>query len=278
VTALRSPLLVLGATLVSGLTLAAVGAPMIAPYDPRELAGSGLESPSGAHLLGTNLIGQDIASQLIWGARASLTVGIGAAALGVVLGVLVGVSAGLRGGVVDLLLMRAVDVLLAIPSLPLIVLVVALTGASRVGLILLLGFLFWPPISRVVRSQTLTVAQRGFVTAAQGFGGGVWYLIRRHLVPALGPIVVAEFVAFAGNAIALEAALAFLGLGDPTGISWGLMISTALATPGIYFVPAWTWWVLPTGIAITLAILGFTFLGVGLEPLLNPRWRRTGQH
>jgi len=269
--ALRSPLLMLGACLVGGFTLVALLAPWLAPYDPQALSGSGLEPPSAQHLLGTNLIGQDILSQLIWGTRSSLAVAVGAATLAVIMGVLVGVSAGLLGGVIDTLAMRTVDVLLAIPNLPLIVLVAALTGASRVGLILLMGLLFLPPVSRVVRSQALTLRQRGFVAAAQGFGGGVLYVIRRHLVPALGPIIVAEFVLIAGNAVSLEAAVAFLGLGDPTGVSWGLMMSNALATPGIYFTSAWMWWVLPAGFAITLAILGFTFLGVGLEPIINPR-------
>lgn len=269
--ALRSPLLILGAFLVGGFALVALLAPWLAPFDPRALSGSGLEPPSPAHLLGTNLIGQDILSQVIWGARSSFAVAVGAATLAVIVGVLVGVGAVLLGGVVDMLAMRIVDVLLAVPRLPVIVLVAAFTGASRVGLILLMGFLFFPPISRVVRSRALTLRQRGFVAAAEGFGGGVPYLIRRHLVPALGPIIVVEFVAFSGNAVSLEAAVAFLGLGDPTGVSWGLMMSNALATPGIYFTSAWMWWVLPAGFAITLAILGFAFFGVGLEPVINPR-------
>lgn len=270
-TALRSPLLILGASLIGGCALVALLAPLLAPHDPKALPGSGLEPPSSEHLLGTTLIGEDILSQLIWGARSALTVAVGAATLAVIVGVLVGVSAGLVGGVVDALAMRTVDVLLAVPRLPLVVLVAALTGASRVVLILLMGFLFWPPISRIVRSQALTLRQRGYVAAAEGFGGGVLYLIRRHLVPALGPIIVVEFVAFSGNAISLEAGLAFLGLGDPTGVSWGLMMSNALATPGIYFTSAWLWWVLPAGFAITLLLLGFAFLGVGLEPIMNPR-------
>lgn len=269
--ALRSPLLMLGAFLVGGFTLVALLAPWLAPYDPQALSGPGLAPPSPAHLLGTNLIGQDILSQVIWGARSSFAVAVGAATLAVIVGVLVGVGAGLLGGVVDTLAMRTVDVLLAVPNLPLIVLVAALTGASRMGLILLMGLLFFPPISRVVRSQALTLRQRGFVESAQGFGGGVLYVIRRHLVPALGPIIVAEFVVISGNAVSLEAALAFLGLGDPTGVSWGLMMNNALATPGIYFTSAWMWWVLPAGFVITLAILGFAFLGVGLEPVINPR-------
>lgn len=276
-TALRSPLLLLGATLVGGFTVAALLAPLLAPYDPEALAGSGLEPPSAEHLLGTNLIGQDILSRLVWGARSVLTVAVATATLAVIVGVLVGVGAALLGGLVDELAMRAVDVVLALPNLPLVILVAALSGANRVVLILVMAFLFWAPISRIVRSQALSLRHRGFVAAAQGFGGGVFYQIRRHLVPALGPIIVAEFVAFAGNAVSLEASAAFLGLGDPTGVSWGSMVSNALATPGIYFTPAWMWWVLPPGFAITLAILGFAFLGVGLEPIINPRSGREDQ-
>lgn len=271
---LRSPVLLLGVILVGGFTLVALLAPLLAPYDPRALPGSGLDSPSSDHLLGTTLIGQDVLSQLVWGARTSLSVAVGAATLAIVVGVIVGVGASLVGGFVEVVTMRVVDVLLAIPRLPLLVLVAALARMSGIALILLMGFLFWPPVSRVVRSQTLTLRQRGFVNAAQGFGGGVFYVIRRHLVPALGPILAELFVAFSGNAIFLEASLAFLGLGDPTSMSWGLMLNNALATPGIYFTPAWTWWVLPAGLAITFALLGFAFLGVGIEPIINPRWQR----
>jgi peptide/nickel transport system permease protein len=102
----------------------------------------------------------------------------------------------------------------------------------------------------------------------------VFYLVRRHLVPAIGPILMSVSVAILGNTILFAATLAFLGLADPTDVSWGLMLNSALATPGLYFTSAWTWLVLPAGFAISLAVLGFTFLGVGLEPLVNPRWQR----
>jgi peptide/nickel transport system permease protein len=139
---------------------------------------------------------------------------------------------------------------------------------------ILIGILTWPIMARILRSQTLSLRQRGFVAAARGFGGGTLYNLRRHVAPALGPMVVAGLVTIAARAILLEASLAFLGLGDPTSVSWGLMLNKALAHPGIYFTPMWPWWILPAGFAITLAVVGFTFLGVGLEPVLNPRWRR----
>lgn len=272
--ALRSPLALTGAVLLSGLLVVGVLAPVIAPYDPHALAGAALEAPSGRHLLGTNGIGQDLFSRVLWGARTSLTVALGAASLAIALAVLVGVTAGLLGGLADTVAMRIVDVFLALPGLPLLVLVAALVGANRLSLILLIGVIRWPEIARVLRGQTLTLRQRGFVASARGFGGGLGWLLRRHLVPALAPLIAAGYITVAGAAVLMEAGLAFLGLSDPTAVSWGLILNRALLQPGLYFTPAWTWWVLPAGFAITLTVLGFTFLGVGLEPLLNPRWRR----
>ncbi len=129
-------------------------------------------------------------------------------------------------------------------------------------------------MARILRSQTLSLRRRGYVEAAQGLGGGFVYVLRRHLVPALAPLLAANFVIVAGVAVLLESGLAFLGLGDPTAPSWGQILHRALDHPGIYFISAWKWWVLAPGIAITVAILGFAFLAVGLEPRFNPRWER----
>lgn len=268
------PLTLIGAAIVGCLGLAAILAPMLAPYDPRALSGPPLLTPSVHHLLGTNNLGQDIFSQLIWGARPSMTVAIGAAGLAVVLGIVVGVGAGLVGGTVDVVAMRVVDIFLALPLLPLLVLVAALVGAHQGDLILVIGLMSWPAPARILRSQTLSLRQRGFVQAAQGFGRGPAYVVRRHLLPPMGPLVVSGFVAVSSHAVLLEAGLAFLGLSDPTGITWGLVLNQALLQQGVYFSSLWTWWVLPAGLAITLAVLGFTFIGIGLEPSFNPRWER----
>lgn len=275
--ALRAPLVLIGGSLLLTLIVAAAFAPLVAPYDPRAPAADPLDvllAPSGRHLLGTNSIGQDIFSQIVWGARTSLLVAVGSAVLSITVGLIVGAIAGLVGGWPEVALMRLIDVLLAVPRLPLLVLVAALAGASLIGVILLVGLLTWPVIARQVRAQSRSLRERGYLTAARGFGGGIGYLLRRHLVPALGPILVSGFVAVAGNAVMLQAALAFLGLGDPTAVSWGSILNDALAEPGLYYTSLWVWWLLPAGFAITLAVLGFAFLGVGLEPLLNPRWQR----
>lgn len=272
--ALRAPLVLVGGGLVAALVAVAVFAPLIAPYEPRALAGDALLTPSGAHPLGTNNIGQDIFSQLVWGARTSLAVGVASATLSITVGLTIGASAVLAGGWPDFGVMRMIDVFLALPRLPLLVLVAALAGASLTSVVLVVGLITWPVVARQVQAQTRTLRERGFIAAARGFGGGIPYLVRRHLVPALGPILVSSFVGVAASAVLLQASLAFLGLGDPTSVSWGSMLNEALAVPGWYYTSVWAWWVLPAGFAITLAVLGFAFLGVGLEPLLNPRTRR----
>ena len=266
---------VIGASMVLALLFVALMAPVLAPYDPRALSGDALLSPSSRHLLGTNDIGQDIASQVIWGTRTSLILAVAAATLSVTVGFALGVTAGVAGGAVDTAVMRLVDIGLAIPRLPMLVLIAALAGASRTTLIVVIGLITCPVPARVLRAQTLSLRQRGFVHAARGFGGGLVYVARRHMAPALGPLIISEVVLIGGTAVLLEAELAFLGLSDPTAVSWGLILNRAVNQPGIYFTSAWTWLLLPAGFALTLALVGFAFLGVGLEPLLNPRARAT---
>jgi peptide/nickel transport system permease protein len=272
VKALRSPMVLAGGGMLLALVTAAVLAPHVAPYRPEELAGGALQAPSVDHLLGTNHLGQDIFSQVVWGGRDSLSVAAAAAALAVMVGTLVGVGAGLLGGGVDTVTMRVVDVFLGIPRLPLLILVAAMVGANRVSLSVVIATMTWPVVARMLRSRTLSLRQQGFLDAAKGFGGGLAYLMARHVVPALGPLLISSFIMVAANAVLLEASLAFLGLGDPSGTSWGLMLNKALLQPGLYFTPVWLWWVLPAGFAITAAVLGLSFLGVGLEPLVNRRW------
>lgn len=274
-TAPRSPLIKVGLGILGVFAAVAILGPLISPHDPRAITGDSLEQPSAQHLFGTNDIGQDILSQVLAGTRPSMTVAVAASTLAVGLGILVGVGAGLRGGWVDTVASRAIDLILSIPPLPLMVLVAALARPGRIVVVLVIGLSAWPQIARILRSQTLTLRERGFVEAASGFGGHPFYVIRRHLVPALGPLIVTNFVNVAGVAVLLDAALSFFGLGDPTTVTWGQVLFRAVNYQGLYFSPLWAWWVLPAGSAITLAVVGFTFLGVGLEPTANPRAGRT---
>jgi peptide/nickel transport system permease protein len=270
-----SPLLAVGTAIVVILVVVAVAAPWIAPYDPKAISGDAFEEPSSAHLLGTNDAGSDIFSGLVWGTRTTLVVAVGATSLILAIGVALGLTAGLRGGFVDTALMRLVDVFLALPVLPLLIFIAALAGPSRTLSILLIGLFTWPQTARIIRSQTLSLRTRGFVDTAKGFGAGPLYVMRRHLLPALGPVIASNLVFVAGLAVTIEAGLAFIGLGDPTAVGWGTMLNRALQNPQIYLGSLWLWWLLPAGLALTLAVLGFTFIGVGLEPRFNRRTNRT---
>jgi ABC-type dipeptide/oligopeptide/nickel transport system permease subunit len=258
------------------LVFAAIGvlAPWLAPYEPDATPADPFQSPSWSHLLGTDNAGADILSRLVWGTRTTLVVAVCATVLVLAIGIALGLTAGLRGGLADTVVMRVVDVFLALPIIPLLLFIAALAGPSLTLTILLIGLFSWPPTARIVRSQTLTLRRRGFVDSARGFGGGPLYVMRRHLVPALGPVIGANLVFVASVAVTTEAALSFLGLGDPSVVSWGGEINRALGDPQIFIGSLWLWWMVPFGVALTLAIMGFTIIGVALEPRFNPRWRR----
>ena len=270
----QSRLLLAGVVMVSAFAAIGMLAPWLAPYEPSATPGDPFQSPSWSHLLGTDDAGADILSRLVWGTRTTLVVAVCATALVLAIGIALGLTAGLRGGLADTAVMRVVDVFLALPIIPLLLFIAALAGPSLTLTILMIGLFSWPPTARIVRSQTLTLRRRGFVDSAKGFGGGPLYVMRRHLLPALGPVIGANLVFVAGVAVTTEAALSFLGLGDPSAVSWGGEINRSLDNPQIFIGSLWLWWMVPFGVALTLAILGFTIIGVALEPRFNPRWRR----
>ncbi len=272
---LRSPLMVVGMVLMTILVLVAIFAPLIATYEPTVISGDALEQPSSEHWLGTDYPGRDIFSQLVYGARTSLFVGVVGATLAMTGAIALGVLPALMGGATDTVFNRFAVFLLALPGLPLIVLIGALAGPSQAAIVIVIATSGIASNARILRSQAISLREAGFINAARGFGAGRLYVLRRHLVPGLGPLILVGFVNWASTGIALEAALTFLGLGDPSAPSWGVMIDRALAQPGIYFSPMWAWWVLPPGFAVTLAILSFAFVGIALEPVFNPRWLRS---
>ncbi len=265
---------IIGLTLLTLLITAAVLAPLLAPYDPDDFTGRPLERPNAAHRLGTNDVGQDILSELIYGARVSITVAAGAATGTVLLALLIGGTAGYAGGWIDMLMMRLVDMLMALPRLPLLILINALLGAGLSQMILMIALLFWPGTARIIRAQVMSVRQRGYVRMARSFGGGPVYIFARHVLPQITPLIIFGLVTAAGHAVALEAGLAFLGLGDPTAKSWGLIMRYALNLPGLFLTDHWMWWLLPPGICITLLILALTFIGIGMESHLDTRLRQ----
>jgi len=251
----------------------AVFAPRIAPYDPYADIKVGIMDiyapPSAEHLLGTDDAGRDVLSNFIYGARVSLIVGFFAAFISVLIGGLIGISAGFYGGKVELILMRFTDIMLVIPALPLAVVLVALTSPSLGNIIFVIGILGWTTTARLVRSQTLSVKERKFVLRARSIGSGNAHIIRRHIFPLVLPLMVANSVLVISLAILEESTLSFLGLGDPTMISWGQMLNFAFTRGG---VSSGAWWALVMpGLGIVWVVLGLTFLGHGLEQIFNPR-------
>jgi len=254
------------------LAATAVFAPWVAPYNPEETSGGPFEAPSRLHLLGTNDIGQDILSELIFGARISLVIGFLAAIVAISIGTAVGTVAGYFGGWVDTVLMRAVDVVLVIPFLPLMILLAAYLGPSFWNIILVIGLLVWARPARVLRSQVLSLRSLEYIDAARALGASAGRILRLHVLPGVISLSLAQFILAASNAILIEASLSFLGLGDPTAKSWGSILYYAQVRSA-FLTGAWLWWVLPPGLLITLAVLGFAFTGFALEEVLNPRLR-----
>ena len=262
----------IGAITLLLFVAAAIFAPALAPYDPTLRSAEPFAAPSLAHPLGANDVGQDILSELIFASRLSLTVGIGTACLATVLGVTVGVVGGYLRGPVDGVLMRGVDVVLSLPFLPLMIVLAAFLGQNTTNLILVIGLLIWARPARLIRSQVLSVRESGHVQAARAMGATHVYIMTRHILSRITPLIAAQFVRTANVSIMLEASLAFLGLSDPFQKSWGAILFYANARSA-FLADAWLWWVLPPGLCIAAVVVSFAFLGYALEERVDPRLR-----
>ena len=263
----------LGLFMLLTTILMAVFAPWIAPTDPyesvRATADDVMASPSLQHPLGQDDIGRDVLSLTIYGARISLLVGFAASIIIVLLGCAVGLAAGYIGGRTDLILMRITDAILVIPSLPLMLIVIAVAGRSLGNIILVIGLLSWTYMARVVRAQVLSVKERQFVLRARALGLTSLGIVFIHVLPQVLPVIFAEVTLDVSFAILSEASLSFLGLGDPTLVSWGSMLNRAFMR-GAVTQGAW-WYLIPPGIALAWVTLGLTLLSNAVQEIINPR-------
>lgn len=264
---------VVGLFMLASALFAAFFAHWIAPYDPKNPVPITIDDiyakPSPAHLLGTDDAGKDVFSNFIYGSRVSLTVGFFASFISVFIGGVIGIVSGFYGGRVENVLMRFTDFMLVIPDLPLAVVLVAITKPSLTNIILVIGLLGWTGTARLVRSQTLAVKQRKFVLRSRAVGAGNLHIIRQHIFPLVLPLIVVNTVLVISLAILNESTLSFLGLSDPTTVSWGQMLNYAFTRGAM---SAGVWWALVTpGFGIVWVVLGCTLLGHGLEQVLNPR-------
>ena len=239
---------------------------------PRTLGAEPLAPPSWKHLFGTDDLGRDIWTGVLFGARVSLTVGILAAATSALIGTTVGSLAGYFGGVTDNVLMRTTEFFLVIPSFLLALILVAVSGPSIVNVILAIGLLGWPSTARVVRAEFMSLKEREFVTAARAIGVGTRRLVFRQILPNAAPPAVVITSLGVASAILIEAGLSFLGLGDPNQFSWGLMLRNSREFLRI------AWW-MPTfpGLAIFFTVLAVNLVGDGLNDALNPRTSQRGR-
>lgn len=242
--------------------LIAILADLIAPHSPWERF-EPYEKPNRLHPLGTNDIGNDILSELIFGSRASLIVGVGAAVIATLLGLLIGLLSGYFRGVWDEILMGITDIFLMIPRIPLIIILAAFLNSNIWFIMLALGFLWWTSTARIVRSRTLQVREMDFVTSAKCLGFKNRHIIFSDILPNIFPVVVPKFMLTVATAMISEASLSFLGLGDPSMKSWGLMINFALIKGGL--VNEMWWWYLPPGICIILFVFSIVSLGFSFE-------------
>jgi len=260
-----------GAIILVFFILMAIFGPLIVPFDVLKfgLAEDTMQAPSAEHLLGTDDMGRDVLAYLISGSRVSLLVGSLATLLSMVVGTVIGIVAGYSGKAVDNILMRITDFFLVIPWLPLMMVLAALLGTSIWNIIIVIGMTGWAGTARVVRAQTLSVREQQFVERTISIGASSKHIMFRHILPNVFPLIFANTILVAAIAITSETTLSFLGLGDPTTASWGMMLHYAFeagaTSRGAY------WYFFPPGICVVAVVLAFTFVGYALDEILNPK-------
>lgn len=260
------------------LVLAVIG-PMIAPYGSTErcydAAGKllRLTPPSWDHPLGTTVLGRDVLSQMLWGARTAMIVGIMTALGSVLIGLNFGLIAGYFGGRVDAILMRITDILLGLPFLPFIIVLLSLTDRNIWTIILAMSLVMWRSTARIVRAEVLSLRERQFVAAARTTGASDADILYYEIAPNVMPLALTSVTFALAWAIITEASIGFLGFGDPNVVSWGSIIYDVYASQAMYRAP---WWVVPPGVAIMVLVTSVYFIGRAYEEAINPRLQDRG--
>lgn len=266
----RSRAAVTGIIVIGFLTVIAIFAPLVATHDPFDMNfANTYRSPALSYPMGTDHFGRDVFSRVVWGTRITLLVGVSAALISALLGICIGSVSGYFVGKIDIVLMRVVDMFLVMPTFFLVLLIVAMFGRSVWFIILAIAFTSWPSSARLLRAEFLSLREREFVEAARVTGASNFHIIFREILPnAIFPVVV-MFGYNIASAILAEAAISFLGLGDPNTITWGWLLNDALQV----FRRAW-WLAVFPGAGISLTVISFNLIGDGLNDALNPRLRQ----
>ena len=268
---LTQPQALIGLAIIGAFVIIALVAPLFLNGDPKAKVGPIFEPPSTAHPLGLDGGGADMIRLLIAGTRVSLLVGFCAALVSAIIGGTIGVLSGFFGGKTDIALMRMTDYFLVIPDIPLMIVAAALFGRSLTNIIIIIGIIYWTTTARLIRAQVKSVRERVYVKRSRALGAGNSRLIFKHILPQVAPLLIANTVLLVAYAIFAETFITFLGLGDPSVISWGRLIENAFQDDAI-LNNAW-WAIVPPGLCVTLIVLGATIFGQSLEDGLNPRLR-----
>jgi peptide/nickel transport system permease protein len=268
---LSEPQAWIGLAIVGAFVVIALVAPLFLSGDPKAKVGPIFEPPSSQYILGLDGGGADMIRLLIAGTRVSLLVGFCAALVSAIIGGTIGVISGYFGGKTDVALMRLTDYVLVIPDIPLMIVAAALFGRSLTNIIIIIGVIYWTTTARLIRAQVKSVRERVYVKRSRAVGAGSSRLIFKHILPQVAPLLIANTVLLVAYAIFAETFITFLGLGDPSVISWGGLIENAFQDDAI-LNNAW-WAIVPPGLCVTLVVLGATIFGQSLEDGLNPRLR-----
>jgi peptide/nickel transport system permease protein len=264
-----------GLALLVVFILIAAFAPVLADPSGLEVTkatGGILAAPSHSYLLGTDENGRSVLTLLIWGSRISLFVGLFATLISMVLGTVIGLASGFFEGWTGAILFRFTEWFLVIPFLPLALILATILGRSLLNISIVIGITSWPATALLIRSQTLSIKERPYLERARVLGANRRQQISRHVLPNVMPMVFANTTLTVAVAILTETTLSFLGLGDPTRVSWGSMLDDAFGV-GAMTTGAW-WYIVPPGVCVVLVVLSFTLVGQALEEVLNPRLRR----
>ena len=273
----KTGVIILGVFMV--MAIASFLVPLIDPmYDPMTGIDPDIKlstGPSLTHWLGTDNVGRDILAQLLEGAKVAFVVGLSAAFFSIVIGTLIGMVAGYAGGLVDAFLMRLADIIMVLPSLVILLILASLFGQFNIWIIVfIIAVMRWPAVSRVIRSQTLSLKHRPFIEASRVAGASHVRIIFRHIMPNVLPLAFLYMTFRVTSAILVEAALSFLGFGDPSQVSWGMMLQWVWKSGHMFQAP---YWLIPPGLCISLLTLAFYMLGRAMDEVLDPRLRKEGQ-
>jgi peptide/nickel transport system permease protein len=261
------------------MAIASFFVPLIDPmYDPMTGIDPDIRvstGPSLTHWLGTDNVGRDLFAQLLEGAKVAFIVGLSAAFFSIVIGTLIGMVSGYAGGLLDAFLMRTADIIMVLPSLVILLILASLFGQFNIWIIVfIIAIMRWPAVSRVIRSQTLSLKHRPFIEASRVAGASHLRIIFRHIMPNVLPLAFLYMTFRVTAAILVEAALSFLGFGDPSQVSWGMMLQWVWKSGHMFQAP---YWLIPPGVCISLLTLAFYMLGRAMDEVLDPRLRKEGQ-